>query len=81
MSQIVSPAKLRVWKLMEFAGVLSNKKRRVLISELERRFQANELESDERRILAAATLHPEDRQARRRYLRQELKKWERRAAV
>lgn len=78
MSQTVGPAKLHVWKLMEFAGVLSNKKRRALIEELEKKFQANELGPDERRILAAHKLHPQDKRARRKFLRQELKSWEKR---
>ena len=77
----VSPARFRVWKLMEFAGILSNKKRRVLTEELDRKFKVNELESDERRILAAERTHPNDKRERMRYLRQELKAWERRSAA
>ena len=78
MATPISQAKLRVWQLMEFAGVLPNKKRRVLIEELDRKFKANELESDEKRILAADKIHPHDKRERRRFLRQELKMWERR---
>lgn len=80
MNQTVSPARLQVWKLMEFAGVLPNKKSRVLVDELEKKFQANELEPDGRRILAAHKLHPQDKRARRKFLRHELKSWEKRTA-
>lgn len=81
MSQALSPAKLHVWKLMEFASILPNKKRRLLVDELERKFQANELEPDERRILVAHKLYPQDKRARRKVLRQELKAWEKRTPL
>ena len=81
MGQPISLAKLRVWKLMEFAGILPNKKRRVLLEELGRRFKENSLESDERRILAADKISPNTKRERMKFLRQELKAWEKRTAV
>lgn len=81
MSHVVSLERLRIWKLMEFVGILPNKKRRVLISELERKSQVTRLESDERKILTADKMHPQDKRARRRFLKQELKAWEKRTAI
>lgn len=78
MSQTVSPEKLRVWKLMEIAGILPNKKRRVFLEELAKKEEAGELELDERKIWYAQLLFPNDKQARRKRLKEELKKWEKR---
>lgn len=79
MNQVVSPAKLRVWKLMEFAGILHGRKRTTLMEELFRKEKLGELDPDERRIWNAQIIHPHDKQARRRRLKQELKAWEKRA--
>jgi hypothetical protein len=76
-----SYSKFQVWKIMEFAGILPNKKRRVLINILEDKFQNNELEPDERKILSATKIYPENKRMRRKYLKQELKAWEKRAAI
>jgi hypothetical protein len=77
MEQAVSPAKLQVWKLMEFVGILPNKKRRVLMEELDKKFTDNELASDEKIILAADHIYPYDKRTRMKFLRHEFKKWER----
>lgn len=79
MSQKVSPEKLRVWKLMEFAGILHGKKRRMLLEELSKKEETGKLDPDERRIWDAQIIHPNDKQARRRRLKEELKAWEKRA--
>ena len=81
MSPAVNPARLQVWIIMEFAGILPKKKRQKMIAELERKFEANELNSSERRILAASKLHPYNKRERARFLKQELRKWEKRTAV
>ncbi|MEK7138889.1 MAG: hypothetical protein AAB799_01780 [Patescibacteria group bacterium] len=71
---------MTIWKLMEFMGTLPNKKRRLLISILEQKLERGELEPNESRILAASKIHPEDKRARRNFLKQELKIWEKRTA-
>ena len=79
MNNAANSTRFRVWKLMEFSGILHGKKRRALIEELSKKEAAGELDPDERRIWNAQVLHPNDRQSRRKCLKQELKAWEKRA--
>lgn len=51
----------------------------MLIEELDRKERIGELNPDERRIWDAQIIHPHDKQARRKRLKQELKAWEKRA--
>lgn len=81
MEQGVSSTKLHIWKLMEFAGILPNKKRRVLLEELDKKFTNNELGSDEKIILAADHIYPYDKRTRMKFLRHEFKKWERETQI
>jgi len=75
MDYAISPARLHVWKLMEFSGILPNNKRRALIDELDRKDQNRGLNADEKMILAADKLS-QNKRDRRKFLRQELKAWE-----
>lgn len=63
---------------MEIASILHGKKRKALLEELSRKEKAGELEPDERRIWDAQTIHPNDKRARKKRLKQELKAWEKR---
>jgi hypothetical protein len=73
----VNPSKVKVWMLMEFAGILHGKKRRTLMRELERRHQNNEVETHVESILfSAETAYPGDKHSRRRYIKELLKHWE-----
>lgn len=81
MSGQVSPQRLNVWKLMEFAGILHGRKRKVLMEELSKKEVAGELDPDERRIWDADVMCPNDKKARRRRLKQELMAWEKRVML
>lgn len=72
----ISQEEFTVWKCMELAGILRGKKRRRFITELERKFNTSEINSnDERIILAAERNSRGDKQIRRKYLNARLKHW------
>lgn len=77
----INSTKLQVWKLMEIAGILTNKKRRILMEELDRKFKCYGLESDEKMILAADRTYHHDKRERMKSLKQALKAWERKTQV
>lgn len=72
----VSQEEFMIWKCMELVGILRGKKRRRFIAELERRFNANEINSNDERIILAAERNSQgDKRTRREYLKARLKYW------
>lgn len=69
----VSPSRLRAWMLMEFSGILPNKKRKTLIKELEKLGFNRQLDAYEKMIIMADMRYSQDRRERMRFLKQELK--------
>ena len=72
----INPARLRIWKFMEFSGILPNKKRKMLVNELEKLGASGLLDTYEKMIIRADNQYPQNRRERMKFLKQELKVWE-----
>lgn len=75
----ISEARLRVWMYQELMGTLSYKKRELLQNTLDEKQRRGELEPLERRIWSAMKLHDNPRK-QRKFLKRELRLWEKRTA-
>lgn len=74
-------ARYSVWLLLEVAGILRKRKRKLLMDALEEKQLKNNLEPLERKIWAANKLHPENYKSYRKFLETELLAWENRAQI
>ncbi|OGN05889.1 MAG: hypothetical protein A2750_02440 [Candidatus Yanofskybacteria bacterium RIFCSPHIGHO2_01_FULL_45_42] len=77
MSCQINPDKFEIWLLMEYAGFLHGKKRRLFIEELKKKYWSRGIQAHrETMLMNAETSYPQDRQARRKHLKELLKHWE-----
>jgi hypothetical protein len=72
--------RVSAWVAMELNGILSRSKRKELRLILNGKAEEGTLSREERIIWSACRIHPDNKRARRQFIKNELKLWEKRAA-
>lgn len=72
--------RVNAWVAMELNGILSRSKRRELLRFLNGKAEEGTLSREEKIIWSAHKIHPDNKSARRKFIKDELKLWEKRAA-